>query len=169
MLSEHMGVRLEIWALAADKFGIWLLSGPDAWRSPRIPADSQPHFELETTLLEHGMPAPALVHSTSWRHDDPHVILTYVATFPVDDLVRDVWPDALPVSPKLLPAVGNPPPHGAAEPPTVRYLDVLHHGVRHLAYLRGTDASARDALSGHWVTHLERLEPALAGMYGDVR
>ena len=39
-MSEPMGVRVELWMLAADGTGIWLVSGGDAWRTARIDADS---------------------------------------------------------------------------------------------------------------------------------
>ncbi len=161
-----MGVVVEVWPVAADKLGIWLVSGADAWRSPRVPSDSEPHFEVETLLLEHAMPDATLLHSTSWRPDGPTVVLTYVAVIPVAEPVRVRWAAALPVSEQLLPAVGNPPPHGAAEIPVPRYIDVLHHGLRHMRFLLDTDASAREALTGHWAEHLEQLTPVLAGMYG---
>ena len=38
-MSDHAGVRLELWVLAADKTGIWLISGDDAWRTDRVSAD----------------------------------------------------------------------------------------------------------------------------------
>lgn len=84
---------------------------------------------------------------------------------PHSGLARDRWPAALPVSAELLPAVGNPPPHGAAEAPVPRYIDVLYHGLRHLRFLIDTDASARESLTGYWTEHLGRLSPLLAGMY----
>lgn len=164
MMSEHLGVRVEVWPLAADELGIWLLSG-DPWCTPRVPADSEPHAELELLLLEHGMPRPLLLHSTSWRPEGAAIVLTYAVVIPVTDLVRGQWPEALPVSTDLLPAVGNPPAHGAADIPVPRHVDVLHHGLRHLTMLMQTDASARDVLTDHWATHLAQLEPALAGMY----
>lgn len=165
MMSEHMGAVVEVWPVAADEIGIWLASGRDAWRSPRIPSDSEPHFEVESLLLAHGMSA-TLLHSTSWRPDGPTIVLTYIAALPTNGLlVRERWASALPVSEDLFLAVGNPPRHGAAEIPIPRYVDVLRHGLRHLRFLLDTDGSAREALTGHWVTHLTRLSPAFAGMY----
>jgi len=165
MFSEHMGLSVEVWPVAADEVGIWLLSGDDAWRSPRIPADSEPHFEVELLLAGHEMPTPALLHSTSWRPDGPNVVLTYVAVIPVVEVARAQWPSARPVTAGLLPAVGNPPPHGPADVPVPRYIDVLFHGLRHLRFLTDTDASARTVLTGHWATWLDEMQPALAGMY----
>lgn len=165
-MAENMTVRAEVWPLAADELGVWLLSGGDAWRSFAIAADSEPHFEVELLAAGHDMPRPLLLHSTSWRSDGPAVVLTYVAVFDCPALVRDIWPAALPVDPGLLPAVGNPPGHGAADAPVPRYVDVLHHALRHLRFLMDTDAGAAAVLTGHWARHLARLTPVLAGMYG---
>jgi hypothetical protein len=165
MTMENLNVVVECWATAADEHGIWLISGTDAWRSAPIGADSEPHFEVELALASHEMDAPRLLHSTSWRPDGPSIVLTYIAVFPCSGPVLAQWPDARPVSADLLPTVGNPPPHGAAEVPVPRYIDVLHHALRHLTFLTQTDAPARAVLTGHWATHLAQLQPALAGMY----
>lgn len=170
MTMENMNVICEVWPVSADEHGIWLVSGGDAWRSPAIPADSEPHFEVELLLASHGADQPSLLHSTSWRPDGPTIVLTYMAVLDSPGLVLSRWPTARPVSADLLPAVGNPAPHGPVEVPVPRYVDVLHHGLRHLRFLADTDASARTALTGHWVTWLEQMRPALAGMYeGDQR
>ena len=165
MTMETLNVVVECWPVAADEHGIWLVSGSDAWRSPPIPASSEPHFEVELLIAANDQPQPALVHSSSWRPDGPHVVLTYVAVFETVGLVLDRWPGALPVSADLLPAVGKPYQHGAAEVPVPRYIDVLHHALRHLTFLTQTDATARAALTGYWAEHLAQLQPALSGMY----
>ncbi len=165
MTMEHMGVIVEVWPVAADQAGIWLLSGQDALRSDRIPSDSEPHWEVETLLGYEGQDKAALLHSTSWRIDGPHIVLTYMAVVAAADLVRADWPGAMPISDELLPTVGNPAPHGAAEVPAPRYVDVLMHGLRHLRFLLDTDAGAREVLTGRWTQHLAAMEPALAGMY----
>lgn len=109
----------------------------------------------------------SLLHSTSWNQDGPHLILTYVAVVNVPgEFVLSAWPGAKPVSPQLLPAVGDPAPHGAADPPEVRDADPLFHALRHLAFLREYDAGARKALVDPWPRHLAAHGEALAGMYG---
>ncbi len=165
MTMENMSVVVEVWPVTADEHGIWLVSGGDAWRSPPVPADSEPHFEVELITAGHGLAQPALLHSTSWRPDGPAVVLTYMAVLDCPELALSQWPAALPVSPELLPSVGNPPAHGPAEVPVPRYIDVLFHGIRHLKLLADTDASARGVLTGNWARHLSQLEPALSGMY----
>ncbi|MGH3856889.1 MAG: hypothetical protein ACRDR6_26095 [Pseudonocardiaceae bacterium] len=164
-MAENMSIIAEVWPVVADEHGIWLVSGGDAWRSYAVPADSEPHFEVELVLASYDAGRPVLLHSTSWRTDGPRIVLTYMAVLDCPSLARDRWAAALPVSAELLPAVGNPPPHGAAEAPVPRYIDVLYHGLRHLRFLIDTDASARESLAGNWTAHLGRLSPVLAGMY----
>jgi hypothetical protein len=169
-MMEAMAARVEVWPVAADELGVWLVSGDDAWR-PDLPvmADNEPHFTAEMELSRHGALEPAvLLHSTSWRVDGPAIVLTYLAVIGVEAYVRDAWPAARPVSLKLAQRVGKPHPHAAIDPPTPRYIDVLLHGLRHLRFLLDTDTSAADALTDSWPTHLRELEPALAGMYGEV-
>jgi hypothetical protein len=167
-MADHMGVRVELWVVAADQAGIWLVSGDDAWRSDRISADEDIHAEVE--LLAYGQApdlALSVIHSTSWRQDGPGVVLTYIAIAQAGEFVQDRFPAAVPITTELLELVGRPYPHDAAQAPTPRHLDVLMHAVRHLRFLRDTDAPTRGAMSAEWRRHLEAFEPALSGMYSD--
>jgi hypothetical protein len=176
---EYMNVRAEIWPVAADEVGIWLLSGGDSWETDIIRQDSEPHFEVESVLVSHGIKAPdndlfrhgvadhnlMLLHSTSWRRERSTIVLTYIAVVATSGLVRSEWPDSLPVAVDMASEVGPAPTHLATSTPQPRYVDVLLHAVRHLRFLLGTDASARDALAEPWPSHLESWTPALAGLY----
>src|SRR4051794_7222248 len=119
-MAENMAVWVEVWPVAADQIGIWLLSGQDAWRPALpVPADSEPHAEVELEIAGHdASPGANLLHSTSWRVDGPRVILTYIAVVEVSGLVRDEWPEALPIDLDLAEAVGRPPTNAANEAPT---------------------------------------------------
>lgn len=168
-MAEPMTVRVEVWPVAADSAGIWLVSGDDAWRDTLpVAADSEPHAEAKLLIGGHGAGGDdVLLHSTSWRPDGGSVVLTYVAVLRRPGLVLDNWPDARPVGCELATAVGKPPAHAAAGVPVPRYVDVLLHALRHLRMLRDTDAVARNALDATWQRHLDDLAPALAGMYED--
>lgn len=168
MAMENMPVRVEIWPVAADKAGVWLVSGEDAWRSPNIGSDSEPHAEVEFILGQHDVIDKAsLLHSTSWRVDGPALIVTYMVVVKVSGLIRDSWSQALPVSLDLAKAVGKPPTHSPLDPPTPRHIDVLIHGLRHLRFLLDTDVTNASALDENWRRHLSVLEPALATMYDE--
>jgi hypothetical protein len=165
---EPMTVWVEVWPVAADTAGLWLVSGDDAWRSGPVMADGEPHAEVCTLLATSEVEAifaVELIHSTSWRVDGAAVILTYVVPLRGDGYVRDRWPGARPITLRLADAVGKPPPHDPTEPPEPRYIDVLMHALRHLRFLVDADASNRAAMDPELRRHLEPLEPALARMY----
>ncbi|GAA3430386.1 hypothetical protein ACQP10_38500 (plasmid) [Streptosporangium sandarakinum] len=165
-----LGVKVEVWPVAADQLGIWLISPEaDAWRSEHITADTEPHKVVGRLLDDHDeFNRVRLLHSTSWRTDRDAVVLTYIAVLGghgSHEYVLDLWPEARPLSLGLTEAVGKPMPHGPIDPPTPRYIDVLLHAVRHLRFLLDTDTHAQAALDDLWQTHLYKLQPALAGMY----
>lgn len=161
-----MNVQVEVWAVASDVNGIWLVNGGEAWRSAPIVQDSDPHFEVENVLADQAMTDDVrVVHSTSWRADGPHVVLTYIAVVERGSVVISDWPKALPLGEELLAAVGPPPTNPATAAPLPRYVDVLAHAVRHLRFLLDHDATARAAMPASLVPHLTRLTPALAGLY----
>jgi hypothetical protein len=165
-----MNITVEVWPVAADEAGIWLVSGNDALRWGPVPSDGDVHYEAESLLAEQGIsPAAdvAAIHSTSWRPDGPTIVLTYMAVIKVTGFAMERWPDAAPVTADLAEAVGKPPTHAANEAPVPRYIDVLWHGLRHLAYLRDHDEEADAAMGELWQHHLEPLRPALAGLYSE--
>ena len=168
-MLEPMTTQVEVWPVAADEVGLWLVSGDDALRSGPVMADSEPHAEVEILLYRAGLDGAAgVLHSTSWRVHGPSVILTYMAVIRPDDFVRGRWPGALPVTADLAGAVGRPATHAANEPPAPSFADVLLHGLRHLRYLVDTDATTAAAMGAEWRRHLRPLEPALAGLYSDL-
>jgi hypothetical protein len=168
MSEQLLPVRVEVWPLAADSRGIWLLSGDDAWRSAPIGANSEPHEAVTAVLGGYVWPRrPAVLHSTSWRADDGAVILTYVAIVPCpeSESVRTLFAHAMPVSLRVAQEVGRPIATDPAEAPLPRYIDVLLHAIRHLRFLVDTDAGVREAMGDVWRQHLSPLSPVLAGMY----
>lgn len=169
-MCGRMSVQAEVWPIAADSAGLWLLSGSDAWRSGPIPQDGDVHFEVENLLTDNALLDSALIiHSTSWRPDGPFVTLTYVAVVANEAApVLDRWPAAKPISLQLADMVGPPGTNAATDPPIPRYVDVLLHAIRHLCFLRDEDATVAQNLDSTWRRHLEALRPALAGMYSQL-
>lgn len=166
-MAENMGVIPEWWAIAADRLGIWLIGGAPQYAAP-VPADSEPHFEIELDLTARSIRGRVtLMHSTSWRVDYRlgGLVVTYMVIVRADDLVRGIWPDALPVTLAAVERVGKPEPHAPDEAPSPSHFHVLMHGLRHLRFLMDTDTSAAAAMGEMMRRHLEPLTPALAGMY----
>lgn len=183
-MPENMTVTAEVWPVAADDAGIWLLSGADGpWRHGPVGADSDVHWEAQQLLFGHRInpdsdlfisiapdwPAVSVIHWTSCRPDGPTIVHTIMAVVSVPGFVLETWPDAAPVTSALLAAVGKAPPHGAADVPVPRVVDVLLHGLRHLKFLAGPegDAETAAALDGNMLRHLAPLRPALAQMFSE--
>jgi hypothetical protein len=170
MIHTPMTVVTEVWPLAADQTGIWLLAPEGPWPSEPIPADSEPHVAAELELIQHtvNLGDVAALHSTSWRTEGTSVVLTYVAVIRCAGLVLTDWPQARPVTTDLARHVGRPPTHGPLDPPAPRYVDVLYHALRHLAFLLPRDATVAAALPGVWGGHLAEFSPWIARMYDRV-
>jgi hypothetical protein len=92
-----------------------------------------------------------------------------MAVVRVPGYALETWPDAAPLTAALPAAVGKAPPHGAAEVPVPRLVDVPLHGLRHLKFLAGPDGDAETAaaLDANWLRHLAPLKPALAMMFSE--
>ncbi|WP_344646866.1 hypothetical protein [Cryptosporangium japonicum] len=106
---------------------------------------------------------PTLLHSTSWRHTDGGLVLTYVAL-----------PDPSPSLPAATLdsaelAVSDDPTRPS--PPSVEVRQVAAHACRHLAWLARTDAIARRALDDVPLLRdtLLQFAPAPAGLAGSAR
>jgi len=170
MSIERKSVRVEVWPLAADAHGIWLCSGDRPWLTDPVDSDLAVHDVVAGEVWRRSPPehpGPTLLHSTSWRDGDDGLTVTYVAVMPtVSRYVADVWRRAKPVSDLLIDVVGAPEPHGAADVPVPRDVDVLHHAVRHMTFLADTNSEAAAVLVGPWRDALGVFTPALAGMYG---
>lgn len=96
---------------------------------------------------------PLVVHSTSWRHEEGRVILTYIAVVkPPDKLAPDSLV-ALPVGRSEL-ARGE----AMSAPPTIGVDAVLEHALRHLSWLVKDDHAVMTALIG-WNHVLSDFQP----------
>ncbi|MEX2459277.1 MAG: hypothetical protein WD770_09865 [Actinomycetota bacterium] len=141
---------------------LFVCLGPEGVRSLRpVHADSlrlgwppaaKPGELVVEAAARYGLRA-LLVHSTSWRHEESRVVITYLAVVePPDEL-----------SPHLADE-----PDGRSDlargdafgpPPEIRVPHVLEHALRHLAWLVKDDAVVRDTLGDTWGASLERYVP----------
>jgi hypothetical protein len=140
-------VTAEVWAVAADEAGLWLVSPGGPWASLPIVRGDGPHDaairELQTRgLYRRGM----LVHQSSSRTDGPAQVTTWMALVPGREPVPARFPDARPVSPVLAEIAGPPPTHAPDELPVFALWHVLAHGLRELWRLGQTNATLRRAM-----------------------
>jgi len=169
-MLEPMTVWVEVWPVAADESGLWLLSDGEPWLDGPVYADSSEDFLAKSMLSEHGItPAELLwTHFTSWHPDGPRHVDTYLAVVDLKGAMAcERWPHAAPVTPDLYDEVGKPPTHGATEEPAPRELDVLYHALGHLKEQIRKNATTRAAAGELVRAQLEPYEETLAGMYSE--
>jgi len=94
-----------------------------------------------------------VVHSTSWRHEEGRIILTYVAAIePPGDLAAD----SLVVVPVRRAELAR---GGVTSAPAAIAVDaVIEHALRHLSWLVRDDPAVKQALDG-WKHTLADFEP----------
>jgi len=170
--SRLMHVTAEIWPLAADEAGIWLVSGDWPWVTLPFADDTSFNAEFEWALLEHGATAVLGPHGTSCRIDGPAQIDSAVVVVQCRGPVRKSWPQAKPVPvEKIVAEVGKPPTHPANRvPDEVRQWDALVQAIRHLAFQLTPygDAELADKLDNWWRFHLAGVSPVLFRLYDRV-
>lgn len=161
-----MGVVAEVFAFAASEHGIWHLPGLDPLQSAPIPVSLGIGPATAGLLETFGVTGNlALMHGTSDRDEDGCAILTHAAVVDCPDPLHH-WRDAVPVAWSLFDEVHAPPPHAPTEPPAeIRYIDVLLHALRHLAYHQMTDSDGRAAMPPLMAAHLSLLRPELFRRY----
>ena len=144
--------------IQAEVFVVWRagngvkLSGPCApapWYI-EVPAGDDA-VAVVTTLARAEVGEPIVVHSTSWRHGEDSVLLTFMVV--VDHLTGSRL-DSTPVGRTQL-ARG-----GATDAPAViEHTQVLEHGLRHLAWLVKEDPAVSASLDAEWGTLLAEYAP----------
>lgn len=116
------------------------------WR-PGVPADAV----LREALARYGLGARVL-HSTSWRHDGEHVVLTYLA---VVDRPAELNANLAPVPVGRADLARG---EATAAPTSIAIDQVLEHALRHLAWLLGDDPAIRAELPD-WAEALSSYQP----------
>jgi hypothetical protein len=115
------------------------------------PRDRKPGDIVMDAVDRYGL-QPLLVHSTSWRHEEGRLVLTYVAAIERPDELGPYLVDEVVAREDLArgDAFGPPPDIGVPQ--------VSEHAFRHLAWLVKDDAVVGTQLAA-WIGFLERYEP----------
>jgi hypothetical protein len=150
---EFVAQTLEVLPVGLDQDGLF-------WMKP-IHADSlrvglgpsaKPHETVIEVLAWYPL-EPVVVHSTSWRHEEGRVILTYIAVvtppavMPPDSLVK------LRIGRAEL-ARGE----AMAAPKSIGVDAVIEHALRHLSWLVEDDPAVMQSLDG-WKELLAPYQP----------
>jgi hypothetical protein len=131
---------------------VWLKPVHAASLLVGVPATARPGDVVLETLGWFGL-VPRVVHSTSWRHTEGRLVLTYVAVVET--------PSALdPGTLEPVPVVRSDLARGDATGPPrdIGVLQVIEHALRHLSWLVIDDQAIAEALPD-WVGILDRYQP----------
>ena len=96
------------------------------------PAGARPEEVAAQAMVQLGM-EPVVLHSTSWRHADKEVVLTYIAVVSPGAAQPPSWQIVEVARSEL--ARGD----ATAPPSSIGILQVQEHALRHLAWLRQDD------------------------------
>jgi hypothetical protein len=146
-------VLIEILPVTVSRGAVAGLHPPDvpSWQVA-CPSDSDPGPVVVTALRARGL-RPSVVHSTSWRHQDGRLVLTYIAALDAD-------PPATAGLVARAPVAGALARGGAITAPESLDVDqVLHHALRHLAWLQREDPAVAAALDPAWAAALAGHRP----------
>ncbi|HEV7465955.1 MAG TPA: hypothetical protein VGP96_06625 [Candidatus Dormibacteraeota bacterium] len=122
-----------------------------SWRLA-CPPGADPGPVVVEALRARGL-RPSVVHSTSWRHQEGRLVLTYLAVLaaparPAGGLV------AVPVRPQPLARGG-----ALTAPTSLDVEQVLQHALRHLAWLQREDPEIAVTLDPAWAEPLAAYAP----------
>ena len=83
-------------------------------------------------MVQLGM-QPVVLHSTSWRHADTEVVLTYIVVVPPDSVPPPSW--------QIVEVTHSDLERGdaTAPPSSIDIMQVLEHALRHLAWITQDD------------------------------
>lgn len=145
-------VCAEIFAVHVTPDGATWFSAGDAetWCIDVDPRDNP--LETAREAVTDALAAPIVMHSTSWRHEDGCVVLTFLAVVEGRSAPRDgTW---VPVRRARL-ARGEPD----EAPDETRSAQVLEHAMRHLAWLVDDDPQVAGVLPDGWAEVLRAYAP----------
>lgn len=126
----------------------------------RWPAGARPEEVAAQAMAQLGMD-PVVLHSTSWRHADKEVVLTYIAVVPPDSVPPQSW--------QLVEVARSELARGdaTAPPSSIGVLQVQEHALRHIAWLRRDDPTISDLLHD-WAEALSDYVPEPFRAFGGV-
>jgi len=115
------------------------------------PASARPEEVAEKAMVRLGL-EPVVLHSTSWRHSNQEVVLTYIAVVPPDSVPPPSW--------QLVEVTRSELARGdvTAPPTSIDISQVQEHALRHVAWLRKDDPTIA-ALLDDWADALSDYVP----------
>ena len=140
-----------LWSLRPDHADSFVLG----W-----PAGARPEDVAAQAMVQLGM-EPAVLHSTSWRHADREVVLTYIAVVLPDSAPPPSWHIVEVARSELARCDATAPPS------SIGITQVQEHALRHLAWLRRDDPTIAGLLDD-WSDALADYIPEPFRAFGGV-
>ena len=112
-----------IWSLRPEHADSFVVAWPAGAKPEDVASQALAQLDIE----------PVVLHSTSWRHADKEVVLTYLAVVPPGSDPPPSWQLARVAHSEL--ARGD----ATAPPSSIDIMQVLEHAIRHLAWLSQDD------------------------------
>ena len=131
-----------IWSVRPEHADSFVLGWPAGARPEEVAAQAMVRLGME----------PIVLHSTSWRHADKEVVLTYIAVVSPESASPPSW-QVVEVTRSEL-ARGD----ATAPPSSIGVTQVQEHALRHLAWLRQDDPTIAGLLS-EWAHVLSDFIP----------
>lgn len=145
-------VRAEVFVVAHDGTAI-LLTGPCGAAPWEIETQGVDHpLDLVRSMAHRVLGEVELLHSTSWRWEKAAVILSFVVVIAPETI------GAMPAVPVERVALARSTATEA--PDDIGWLQVLEHGLRHLAWLSAEDDVVQGTLTDAWKSSLKDYVPA---------
>jgi hypothetical protein len=150
---DFVAQTLEVLPVGIDEYGLFWMK-PIHADSLRVGlgASAKPHETVIQMLAWYPL-EPVVVHSTSWRHEEGRVILTYVAVI--------TPPAALPPDSLVKVRIGRAElarGEAMAAPESISVDAVIEHALRHLSWLVKDDSAVMHSLAA-WKDVLARYQP----------
>lgn len=142
LLDVDGPVTAEVFTLARSG-DVLELTGPCGAAPWHIESGAGEHpLDTVRRIVGSAIDGVLLVHSTSWRYERGAVVLTFVVVIDPDAV------GAMDATPVVRAALARSSSHAAPE--VIGRLQVLEHGLRHLAWLAKEDAVVGAALDDGW-------------------
>lgn len=135
-------------ALKRDRLVLTGPDGPRPWLI-ELQGGDNPLDEVRRVIVPL-LPGLRLLHSTSWRWQGMAVTLTFIGVVDHDPSMKD----------KEVVPVPTARGKATAAPTAIHEDQVLHHSLRHLAWLARGDDIVRDVLDAEWHAALAGYVPA---------
>ena len=151
--SEFAQQSLEVLILSLDGTSpVWLKPTHADSLHVGLPVTKTPGDVVLETLGWYEL-APRVVHSTSWRHEEGRLVLTYVAVVePPPSPPADILEPTPVARTDLARGVATAPPTA------IGVAQVIEHALRHLSWLYKDDPAVAEALPD-WAEVLDRYQP----------